>query len=52
MTHEEQRAAALDIAYLASCAVDGVAPDAARGSATELSALYQAAERESVEPRA
>lgn len=45
MTDEERRAAYMDVAYLASCAVNGRVPDAERVAGMNLAALYKVAER-------
>lgn len=45
MTDEEYRSAAIDVVYLAACAVDGVRPDPARVARMDLTALYQTADR-------
>ena len=45
MTNEEYRAAMLDVAYLAACAVNETVPDAARVEKMDLENLYQAADR-------
>lgn len=45
MTSEEYRAAILDVAYLASCAVDDTIPDAAQVSKMNLEKLYKTADR-------
>lgn len=45
MTSEEYRAAILDVAYLAACAVNDTAPDAARVGTMNLENLYKAADR-------
>ena len=45
MTYEDERAAFLDTAYLAACAVNGQIPDAERVSRMDLTALYKTAER-------
>ena len=45
MTHEEYRTAALNVVYLAACAVNGETPDAERVAGMDLEALYLAAER-------
>ena len=45
MISEEYRAAILDVAYLAACAVNDTAPDAARVGTMNLENLYKAADR-------
>jgi hypothetical protein len=45
MNHDEYRAAVLDVAYLAACAVNGTVPDAKRVGQMDLETLYQAADR-------
>ena len=45
MTSEEYRAAILDVAYLAACAVNDIAPEAARVETMDLDRLYKAADR-------
>ncbi len=45
MNHDEYRAAVLDVAYLAACAVNGTVPDAEWVGQMDLETLYQAADR-------
>ena len=45
MTSEEYRAAILDVAYLASCAINDQVPDVARVGTMNLENLYKAADR-------
>ena len=45
MTHEEYRSGIFDVAYLASCAVNGRIPDQERVSRMDLTVLYQTAAR-------
>ena len=45
MTGEEYRAAILDVAYLAACAVDETVPDPSRVEQMDLEMLYKAADR-------
>ncbi len=45
MTREEYRAAVLDTAYLAACAVNGTVPDPERTARMDLKTLYAAADR-------
>ena len=45
MTYEAYRAAILDVAYLAACAVNDTVPDAARVGTMDLENLYKAADR-------
>ncbi len=45
MTKDEYRSAVLDVAYLASCAVNGRIPDPARVATMDMVTLYQAADR-------
>ena len=45
MTSEEYRAAILDVAYLASCAINDQVPEAARVKTMNLENLYKAADR-------
>ena len=45
MTYDEYRSALMDVAYLASCAVNSVVPDAQRVADMDLARIYEAAER-------
>ncbi len=45
MTYDEYRSALMDVAYLASCAVNSVVPDAKRVADMDLTRIYEAAER-------
>lgn len=45
MTSEEYRAAILDVAYLAACAVNGQVPEASQVEKMDLDRLYKAADR-------
>ena len=44
VTREEYRKSAEDVIYLASCAVNGVSPDAARVAGMDMALLYKAAD--------